>query len=536
MNHQQEQQIHHDESQEQVQEQGYVDRIGCLPGLVLLINKPYILITIPVLVGGVWLANNPNIITNNLDKPYMLAIVPTAVLSVLAGWLVLRFFRTIEAWCKRTFTELSKARKEGGSDLFFWCVIAVFMIVSVLLSGDFFSKIEHSNIPGLGQATALFIDLVAVQCMRARLGALRIRDKFGAMLYLLGVLMCAGTSAYANTYSSLSEFSDPLTGSLPPWMHAIAPWSGMIFPALIVLLSITADYTVDQTNSKLDANKYREQEQKRVDILEVRRDMHQKRLSIEQEIERITQERKHLSPNKKEREFLLVRWLFPKKPLDMNQVIDKVTEQLNAKLDEQKQAMQQQIEQVIRTQYQQDFQVILAKFEQFENAIGQMKDAAVSHVLQTVRDELQKRESEQGGTHKKEEPSSAAPEQFANTQNNASQTSYRRRSGRSTKSKKRPAKSSVSAYDQVLDLLKKNRQLGVTEICNLTGLSKGTVSPIRTKILNELNTTPNVRYDVLEQLGSMPTIQETGEMVVVPSNTNGHVRDAGNVFGLPEVR
>lgn len=88
---------------------------------------------------------------------------------------------------------------------FFGLVIVVFLIISVLESGEFFNTdITHGAIFGLlGYALALGFDLVSVVCMQARLNATRMRDERGARLNLMGVGICAAVSAFANAAGSL---------------------------------------------------------------------------------------------------------------------------------------------------------------------------------------------------------------------------------------------------------------------------------------------------------------------------------------------
>jgi hypothetical protein len=288
------------------------------------VNSPWLLLTIPFLVGGFWLVSNPWVITNNLDKPYALLAGPSLVGSCLAGWLVLKFFRTIEAWCRLAGAAFLRARKEDGSAQFFWMVIVVFLAVSVFASGSFFSLLERNAFPGLGYATALFIDLVAIQSMRARLNAARLRDKRGAMLYLLGVFVCAGASAFANVYTSLGSFSATASGALPPWMIGVAPWFGLVFPALIVLLSMTADYTVDQgSGGRLEPATYKAQEEKRVKLLEIQRDTLKDRVAIEREIDILAATLK-----KERRVFFLVERLFPKPQSTLEPRLEELVEQV----------------------------------------------------------------------------------------------------------------------------------------------------------------------------------------------------------------
>lgn len=301
--------------------------------IVQALTGPWVLLTIPVLLGGMWLILHPQIITDNLNKPYALAIVPVGVVSIIIGWLVITFFKTIEAWCKRAYQAALKANKDNNSARFFGFVILVFMVVSVLEAGPFFNVLEHGALYGLlGYITVFAIDLIAIQSMFARLEAVRMRDEVGARIYLMGVLVCAGLSAFANGYSSLSGFQEQVTGDLPAWMNSVAPWLGIGFPLLILLLSITADYTVDRTSSKLDAEKYRLQEQKRIAVLKVRYETQKEALTIEHDLAKVVRERKALQRGKKERTFILIRWLYPRDPLNMQEVVENVIKTINPQI------------------------------------------------------------------------------------------------------------------------------------------------------------------------------------------------------------
>lgn len=298
---------------------------GTPGGWVYAINRPWLLVGVAFLVAGMYVANHPELITSNINQPYALLAGPVFVASIVAGWMILKFFTTIQ----NGWNALKRAWKEDGSAQFFWIVIIVFMIVSVFASGEFFSKIEKEAVPGLGYVTALFIDLVAVQSMRARLNAVRMRDRSGAFLYLFGVLVCSIASAFANVYTSLSTYTDQATGVLPTWMNNVAPWFGLVFPALILLLSITADYTLDQTSTKLDPDAYRKQEEKRVKMMEVQLDMTKKRVEIEQEIDELSS---RLKRNKERRVFFLTQLLWPKEnspqQLDTQKIVDALLPEL----------------------------------------------------------------------------------------------------------------------------------------------------------------------------------------------------------------
>lgn len=299
------------------------------------INTPWawMLLTAPLTGGAVWLATHPQIITDNINQPYALLFGPALAGSVLLLWITIKFFQSIITGSKAVWHAFQRSRKEDGSAQFFWIVIVVFMIVSVFASGSFFSKIEHDAVPGLGYATALFIDLVAVQAMRARLNAVRMRDKKGSRLYLFGVLLCAGASAFANVYTSLADFTQTTTtGALPPWMLQAAPWFGLVFPALILLLSMTADYTIDQISTKLDPEQYKEQERKRTKLLEYQRDALKDRLQFEREIDSLTEK---LRDGKERRVFFLINWLFPVRQPNVIQAIESAINELRSVYDPQ---------------------------------------------------------------------------------------------------------------------------------------------------------------------------------------------------------
>jgi len=301
----------------------------------------WLFLAVALLIGGFWLVQNSWVISNNIDHPYALLAGPALVVSILALWLIIKFFTAIERGVKSAVSAFKAARAKDEAAQFFWIVIAVFLAVSVFASGDFFSKLEKEAIPGLGYATALFIDLVAVQCMRARLNAGRLRDKRGQALYLAGVVMCASASAFANVYTTLTTFNTATSGLLPQWMADFAPWFGLVFPALIVLLSMTADYTLDQASSKLDPESYKKEEGKRVKLLEYQRDLLRERVKFEHEIDDLAAQ---LRGRKEKRMFFLIAWLFPVQ-MSGKQLLKRVEElyqpQMTA-LKEQNEALLQQ--------------------------------------------------------------------------------------------------------------------------------------------------------------------------------------------------
>jgi len=135
-----------------------------------------------------------------------MALFASSSLLLLAGAVAagLLFAGTILFGIIKNRAAIGKRLAQATSALFsqigfFTLVILVFMMISVLESGEFFNvNITHGALFGiLGYALALGFDLVSVVCMLARLNALRLRDESGARLNLLGVVICAAVSAFA---------------------------------------------------------------------------------------------------------------------------------------------------------------------------------------------------------------------------------------------------------------------------------------------------------------------------------------------------
>lgn len=197
---------------------------------------------------------------------------------------------------------------------FFTIVILVFLIVSVLESGQFFDRtITHHAISGLlGYALALGFDLISVVCMQARLNAVRMRDDRGQRLNLIGVIICASVSAFANAAGSVQGYRPVDLAQTPEWMRLLAPWLSMVFPAMIVVLSLTLDHLLDHTPARgIDVATFREREQRRVEILQVRLDTTRALLALETELAALRHQRERVGDGVA-REWFWMRWLRPR--------------------------------------------------------------------------------------------------------------------------------------------------------------------------------------------------------------------------------
>lgn len=245
---------------------------------------------------------------------------------------------------------ISRQIKKAGEALFsqvgfFTVVILVFLMISVLESGSFFNEnITHEALFGtLGYALALGFDLVSVVCMLARMGAIRMRDVRGARLNLLGVMLCAAVSAFANAAASLQGYNATNLNHTPWWMQQVAPYLGTIFPTMIVILSLTTDHLLDHRGPAkgIDLDKYKTQEKRRVDMLQVKLDTEKELLQLDKELSMLRgqpgQAGGHLP-----REWFFVRWMRPVVPPTQ----EVITEQIGQAVDTLRQTLDTQIGQL----------------------------------------------------------------------------------------------------------------------------------------------------------------------------------------------
>ncbi len=271
---------------------------------------------------------------------------------------------------------------------FFSLVIVVFMVISVLESGDFFNRnITHDAVFGLlGYALALGFDLVSVVCMLARLNAERMRDERGSRLNLVGVIICAAVSAFANASGSLQGYASINLNHTPTWMQSIAPWLSMIFPAMIVILSMTTDHILDHAPTRgVDVDTFRAREQKRVDLLQVRLDTERDLLTIETELSTLRRDREQAS-GRIQREWLIWRWLRPVVPAPSNTL----SAGLKAEID---QAMQ-----AVRTTLEERLEELHTTLHTLDTQVNTWTTEVAQH-LGTLRTQMDQTQEQVGTLH-----------------------------------------------------------------------------------------------------------------------------------------
>jgi hypothetical protein len=276
-----------------------------------IINSPWGVIaalSAGVFVGlGAWLGNNPQFIMKNINTPYAMLILPAAITTVVAFWLLFNFFKTIVSWCKSAAQAAGSYLQQPGSK--FWIATVICLTISLVESGEFFNQILGSPLFGiLGYLAALTVDVISLICILAKQSASRRNDKAGEFLYIVGLIICAGISTVANGYMVYQRYqpTGDITNTIWPYLVRTV---GFIPPILNVFLGLASDYANDQASSKLDPEAYRISEENRTRFLEVQKDAQVARKKLQAEIEALNKKEK--AP-KIHRTFFLKKWLFPR--------------------------------------------------------------------------------------------------------------------------------------------------------------------------------------------------------------------------------
>jgi hypothetical protein len=291
--------------QEPVQQQALV-KVKKKWGIKEYVLSPYILLLVPLLVGGFFLVLNPQYVVLAMNYPFAAAFILAIPVALFIIKLVINFFSVIEQWVRLQFEKARSAKKSQ----FLEFVIAVFMFVSINEGGPLFNHLQGNGLGGaLGYITVFGFDLVAVLCMRGRAKMLRKGHDGKARIYQMGVWICALVSVFANLYEAVHnaktlDASNPLTFA--------APLAGIAFPVMIIFLSYATEADADDVD---DPEVYRKEQEKLVDFVKAKREI----------AAQILDERIQMSLLR-QREFFLKGWLFTKKK--MNVVIEVATQQV----------------------------------------------------------------------------------------------------------------------------------------------------------------------------------------------------------------
>lgn len=221
---------------------------------------------------------------------------------------------------------------------FFYLVLLIFIVVSVTESGDFFNKaITHNAFNGiLGYAVATVFDLFSLVCMIARMNASRIADKRGMFLSLVGVIVCAGASAFANVSSAVQDYQVSQFSNIPGWMQQVSPYLGMVFPGMVIVVTLIADHIGDLNPQKADSvTNYRAKEMKKVELLRVRYEIEKQRFEVQRDIALL-----HQKPSKKTEK---MRQEYAKNITDLQSRHDKFVTDLRANYDAKIKELSEQI-------------------------------------------------------------------------------------------------------------------------------------------------------------------------------------------------
>ena len=241
---------------------------------------------------------------------------------------------------------------------FFWTVNLVFMAVSVLHAGAFFGITGNGHdLPGmggyLGFAVSFFLDLVTVILMQAMLEA-RYRGEDGrARQFLLFIVICCGTSTFANLAISLNDFdAKTMLPHAPVWIATASPYVLASFPLFVIMMSVAAEMIVNvRPLESLNEEEYENDEKKRLRIIEIRNIYLEKQANEELRAATI---RAQMRANRQMRRGNMpggFRW-FWEKPASVELLVAGVTAQLKAIYEPQIEALKRRLEELQDQQFQ----------------------------------------------------------------------------------------------------------------------------------------------------------------------------------------
>ena len=219
---------------------------------------------------------------------------------------------------------------------FFWTVNIVFMAVSVLHAGIFFGITGNGHdLPGmsgwLGFAVSFFLDLVTIILMQAMLESRYRGEENRAKQFLFFIVLCCGTSTFANLAISLNDFdAKTMLPHAPLWITIASPYVLAAFPLFVIMMSVAAEMIINvRPLESLNEEEYEADEEKRLKIIQIRNTYLQKQaeeelraLTIHAQIKASKRLRKGSMPNG-------FRW-FWEKPVEVDAVISGVTSELKA--------------------------------------------------------------------------------------------------------------------------------------------------------------------------------------------------------------
>lgn len=253
------------------------------------------------------------------------------------------------------------AKSEGGSAVkgedklkkifsrtsFFWLVNLIFMGVSVLHAGDFFGITGKDDFARyLGFAVSFFLDLVTIILMQAMLEARYRGEEHRARQFLFFIVLCCGTSTFANLAISLNDFEPTrYLPHAPIWVQIATPYILASFPLFVIMMSIAAEMIINvRPLEQLDEQEYEASEAKRLKIMEIRNTYLQKQ--VKQELLAI-QIRNQMLLNKRQR-MSAFSWPWQRRSeppvVDIDAIKDSLRDELDADYRGRIDALQQRVD------------------------------------------------------------------------------------------------------------------------------------------------------------------------------------------------
>lgn len=201
---------------------------------------------------------------------------PIVALGVAAFAVVAGVVTLLAIYHKSLISAAREARKKAfNRETLFWVVNITFMAFSAYHAAPFYSSVS-SNVLGMdwfapfvGITAALVLDALVIVFQNARKRAGYKHDRKRMSMYTRYIAACCGLNSVANLYTNYQHFDASNYTNFWSWAIMIAPVFLSLFPLFIVGMSnALEEMSSSSALDTLDVDKFKEDEEKRVGMLE----------------------------------------------------------------------------------------------------------------------------------------------------------------------------------------------------------------------------------------------------------------------------
>lgn len=418
---------------------------------------------------------------------------PEAVLGILALAFIASFVSLIIIYHKKLLTEAREAWKRiFNRETLFWVVNITFMAFSAYHAAPFYASVS-TNILGLewfapfvGITAALVLDALVIVFQQARKRSGYKHDRKRSRMYMWFIACCCGMNTIANMYTNYQNFNAVQYTNF--WGVAIdlAPIVLSLFPLFIMALSdALEEMSSSSALDMLDVEAFKKDEEKRVSLIEAQAEYQQREVEADRkliEIEKARRENDCLRRGKQPKEkrvFRLQAWLWTI-PLqeDYAKLLEKATQEYQRAFDEASQNHSQNIEE-LRTTY--DAQV---------SALTEQMASLHASLLAVQAMSIVPNRSRRSSSASHVDSSEQAVSLDRTPEPDTDEIPIVHGSDGKTE-QKRPVplfgkKDGNATRRKVRGLLKRNPEMGPTDIAKKAGISRSYASDLKDQVLKEM--------------------------------------------------